>query len=201
MNMSISFITSWYIYCSDMVSNSVHDQVNNYTSNKAFTFNKYNTFIIGNASEGINNDGPKIRNHFINYTNHNLYNQINNLKYYGNNINNTGIINNINNNFFNSFSYDQDINNNLNLYNNLDKNYYPNPYLTINYNHQIDRRSINTPEVDRIRLKEKINSTFNEYQNYIDEDTFFKEVNEFYEGEKYTNKVPQFINIKSINGY
>ena len=175
---------------------------NIYNTNKTFTYNKYNTFSIGNESEGINNNGPNIRNHFMNYTNHNnLYNQINNLKYYGNNINNSGIINNINNNFFNSFSYDQDIINNLNLYNNLDKNYCPSPFLTINYNHQIDRRSINTPEVDRIRLKEKFNSTFNGYQNYIDEDTFFKEVNEFYEGEKYTNKVPQFINIKSINGY
>ena len=51
-------------------------------------------------------------------------------------------------------------------------------------------------------MKERINNVIiNKYNNYIEDEFFSKGINEFYEGEKYKNEIPQFNNIKNINGY
>ena len=179
----------------------------NYDNSRTFSFNKYDIFNNSNVSEGLNHDtyiGNQVQSS-LNYNS--LYNDLNNLNcIYKNNINNTNVIHNIKYNFYNSLgnSYDPNINNNYNLYNKqniLDRNYYQSPYLTINYNNQNVRKVINTPEIDRTRLKERIHNQFNSYQNFIENDNYFKEVNEFCDGEKFNNKIPEFINIKSIKEY
>ena len=139
--------------------------------------------------------------------NNNLYQMLNNLNFlYKNNLNNINPIQNLTHNFHKNYglAYNQNTNNNYNSYYNLQTINYGyccnnNPYLTSNNN----RKSTHTPEVDRIILKEKINSNLYNYSypNSIEEDIFFKGVNEFYEGEKYRNEIPTFNNIKIINSY
>ena len=127
--------------------------------------------------------------------NNNMYQTMNNLNYYNNNLNNVKTFHNLNYNFYNTFGLTY----NPYMNNNYDGFYYSSPYVTLNYN----RKNIYTPEVNKIRIKEKLNSNYYSYsyQNSIDDDIFLNGVNEFWEGEDYKNEIPQFNNIKSINGY
>jgi hypothetical protein len=173
-------------------------------------------------SSFVNNENKNILNNFnikdeqkINLTNmniqtrnsysynNNMHQMMNNFNYYNNNsFNNSNNSYNLNYTFYNTYGlkYNSYINNNYDVnYNSNTSNYNPSPYLTVNY----DRKHIYTPEVDKIRVKEKLNNNYYSfcYQNYTDDDIFMKGVNEFCEGEKYKKEIPQFNNIKSFNGY
>jgi hypothetical protein len=87
----------------------------------------------------------------------------------------------------------------LNIYDNsktIDYSFSPNPNFSLYYRKNMS----NTPEVSKIRLKEKIdNQTYTNNINCFDTDIMSIGVNEFCEGEKFRNTIPQFNNIKIIN--
>ena len=56
--------------------------------------------------------------------------------------------------------------------------------------------NINTPEINRNKLREKIYSQINIRRTNFNQDFLFNNVNEFIEGEKYKNEIPTFSNIK-----
>ena len=58
--------------------------------------------------------------------------------------------------------------------------------------------NINTPEINRNKLREKIYSHINIRRTNFNQDFLFNNVNEFIEGEKYKNEIPTFSNIKII---
>ena len=78
----------------------------------------------------------------------------------------------------------------------IDCSFSPNSYISL-----YDRKNMNnTPEVNKIRLKEKIdNRIYTNNINCFDTDIMSIGVNEFCEGEKFRNTIPQFNNIKIIN--
>lgn len=183
---------------------------NSNKGNKAFSENKNNSLnYYNNISDGkgfnLNNEENRNRNSFV-YNNY--YQQINNLNcLYKHNLRKTNVLLNFspivvnsNNQIYNTYQ-----NNNYSFYNNaktLNTEFNYNPYLPLNYNKEKERRSIYTPEIDKYRLKEKINNTIiNNHNNYIDNEFLSKGVNEFFDGEKYRNEIPQFNNIKIISGY
>ena len=189
---------------------------NNY--NKTFSFNNNNknfyngTFNNNNNSNNYNknllNNNRMVRHQA--QRSFNLYQHLNRMSLYknlnGNNIGNLNELTNINNNIFTEYrnTIDPNINNNnviLNNNNTLDMNFNLNRYQTLNYNCQNNKRNMHTPEFDRIKLKEKMNDKFNNNNNNIDDDIIFRGVNEFYEGEKCKNDIPEFINIQNIKGY
>ena len=134
----------------------------------------------------------------------NLYQHLNRMSLFnGNNVGNLNGLYNINNNFFTEYrnTIEPNINyNNIILNNNtFDINSTFNRYQTINYNCQNNKSNIYSPEFDRMKLKEKENDKFN--NNNMDDDIIFRGVNEFYEGEKIKNDIPEFINIQRIKGY
>ena len=58
--------------------------------------------------------------------------------------------------------------------------------------------NINTPEINRNKLREKIYSQINIRRTNFNQDFLFNNVNEFVEGEKYKNEIPTFSTIKII---
>ena len=58
--------------------------------------------------------------------------------------------------------------------------------------------NINTPEINRNKLREKIYNKINIRRTNFNQDFLFNNVNEFIEGEKYKNEIPTFSNIKII---
>ena len=173
-------------------------------NNRTFSENKniLNNFNIKDEQKiNLTNMNIQTRNSYS--YNNNMHQTMNNFNYYNNNsFNNSNNSYNLNYTFYNTYGlkYNSYINNNYDVnYNSNTSNYNPSPYLTVNY----DRKHIYTPEVDKIRVKEKLNNNYYSfcYQNYTDDDIFMKGVNEFCEGEKYKKEIPQFNNIKSFNGY
>ncbi len=61
------------------------------------------------------------------------------------------------------------------------------------------RKEIYTPEINRMKVREKINNQLNKYSNYEYIDYLSNGVNEFVDGEKYKTEIPKFNNIKIIN--
>ena len=93
-------------------------------------------------------------------------------------------------------------NNNNFIINNktLDNDSYLNGYNNSYYNLQNEKREVNnTPEVDKRRVKEKIKSKFS--NNNLEDDTIFSGINEFNDGERYRNTIPEFNNIQIIKPY
>ena len=173
-------------------------------NNRAFSENKnlLNNFNLKDEQKlNLTNMNIQARNSYS--YNNNMYQTLNNFNYYNNNsFNNSNRSFKLNYTFYNTYglTYNPYINNNYDVnlnYHTL--NYNPSSYLTLNY----ERKHIYTPEVDKIRIKEKLNSNFYcySYENYNDDDIFMKGVNEFCEGEKYKKEIPQFNNIKCFNGY
>ena len=196
----------------NLANTSFQNCQNNYNNNY------YNdSFINNNNNNNNNNDNNNnVLNAFNNnrmtrYQTQKTFNLYQHLKRmslfnnaYRNNVLNLNDLYNIKNNNYRQYgnTIEPNINNNNVILNNntLDLNSTFNRYQTINYNCQNNKRNMNTPEVDRIRLKEKINDKFNN-NNYIEDDNIFRGINEFYDGEKYKNDIPKFNNIQSIKGY
>ena len=132
----------------------------------------------------------------------NLYEKFNNLNYqYKTNINNL----NGYKNSFTSNSSNKLYNNNINLYGYRktissfsNHNTYLNQTYYNCYNNIYNRNGANTPEINELRLTEKNKLYAN--NNFEINDIFSCGVNEFQEGEKYINRIPNFNNIKAFNG-
>ena len=199
-----------------------NSNVENYNyANKKQKINNINNNIYRTYTDNQNSKNVYIRNNkFINnklasiYSPNNIFsfqniNQLcNNFLYEHNpkNINNQ--YNLINNNIRNNIGSNQNIfNNELNYNNNnpiinININYNPiyyNIINNINSNQNILRKNIKTPEVNRIKLREKIYNKMNKKRNNnLDIDYFSNGINEFSQGEKYKNEIRNFNNIKII---
>ena len=199
-----------------------NSNVENYNyANKKQKINNINNNIYRTYTDNQNSKNVYIRNNkFINnnlasiYSPNNIIsfqniNQLcNNFLYEHNpkNINNQ--YNLINNNIRNNIGSNQNIfNNELNYNNNnpiinININYNPiyyNIINNINSNQNILRKNIKTPEVNRIKLREKIYNKMNKKRNNnLDIDYFSNGINEFSQGEKYKNEIRNFNNIKII---
>ena len=202
-----------------------NSNVENYNyANKKQKINNINNNIYRTYTDNQNSKNVYIRNNkFINnnlasiYSPNNIIsfqniNQLcNNFLYEHNpkNINNQ--YNLINNNIRNNIGSNQNIFNSEMNYNNnnpvinININYNP-IYYNINNiinksnsNQNILRKNIKTPEVNRIKLREKIyNQMNNKRNNNLDIDYFSNGINEFSQGEKYKNEIRNFNNIKII---
>ena len=202
-------------------SENLQTYSNNYNNlNRAFSDNKYtnNDYSQNNI---LNN-----RNYYYGYNNKNYFYQIeNNNKinfqnspnlnvFYGNNINNNENMNNLNslkkNLFNNNLRYDYNpINSFYNTHNkdnnqiiNININYNPIYYNIINNNSKqhSPRKEMRTPEINKMRLKEKMINNLNNNRNNLDNYFFSNDINEFVEGEKNKKEIPKFNNIRIING-
>ena len=190
-------------------------------ANKKQKINNINNNIYRTYTDNQNSKNVYIRNNkFINNNLTSMYNPnniisfqninqlCNNFLYEHNpkNINNQ--YNLINNNIRNNIGSNQNIFNNEMNYNNnnpvinININYNPiyyNIINNINSNQKILRKNIKTPEVNRIKLREKIYNKMNiKRNNNLDIDYFSNGINEFSQGEKYKNEIRNFNNIKII---
>ena len=84
---------------------------------------------------------------------------------------------------------------------NININYQPiiTTIISNDSNKSIMRKEIYTPEINRMKVREKINNQLNKYSNYEYIDYLSNGVNEFVDGEKYKKEIPKFNNIKIIN--
>ena len=187
------------------INNIYNNIYRTYTDNQ----NSKNVYIRNNKFINNNLTSMYSPNNIISFQN---INQLcNNFLYEHNpkNINNQ--YNLINNNIRNNIGSNQNIfNNELNYNNNnpiinININYNP-IYYNINNiinksnsNQNILRKNIKTPEVNRIKLREKIYNKMNKKRNNnLDIDYFSNGINEFSQGEKYKNEIRNFNNIKII---
>ena len=185
-------------------------KINNINNNiyRTYTDNQNSKNVYIRNNKFINNNLASIYspNNIISFQN---INQLcNNFLYEHNpkNINNQ--YNLINNNIRNNIGSNQNIFNNEMNYNNnnpvinININYNPiyyNIINNINSNQKILRKNIKTPEVNRIKLREKIYNKMNiKRNNNLDIDYFSNGINEFSQGEKYKNEIRNFNNIKII---
>ena len=177
---------------------------NNY--NKAFTIN--NNFCVYNNNFNEN----KINEIYNSYNNNlyehqtqksfNLYKELNRMSLYKNNKWDSNGLQNLKNNIYKKNGNTFVPNNNNFIINNktLDNDSYLNGYNNSYYNLQNEKREVNnTPEVDKRRVKEKIKSKFS--NNNLEDDTIFSGINEFNDGERYRNTIPEFNNIQIIKPY
>ena len=184
------------------INNIYNNIYRTYTDNQ----NSKNVYIRNNKFINNNLTSMYSPNNIISFQN---INQLcNNFLYEHNpkNINNQ--YNLINNNIRNNIGSNQNIfNNELNYNNNnpiinININYNPiyyNIINNINSNQNILRKNIKTPEVNRIKLREKIYNKMNKKRNNnLDIDYFSNGINEFSQGEKYKNEIRNFNNIKII---
>ena len=186
---------------SSIKKNSLFQHFNN--NCKTYSSNIYNE----SANISYMSEGKKSN---INNINYQILKPVNLNNIYTQQLNNTLYNNNIALRNVNSFSSYINVNTyntmnqpynklNPNLYNNsktIDYNISPSPYMFL-----YSRKSMNkTPEVNKIRIKGKNdNHIYINSANCFDTDIIAIGVNEFLEGEKIRNTIPQFNNIKIIN--
>lgn len=177
-------------------SNSIRNNFINTCNNRAFSANHHYQDSFNNLNiSGLSGDNS--------FNFNNLYEKFNNLNYlYKNNLDNLSYKNSFTSNNYNKI---YNTNNNINLYNYRttinsysNHNIYLNPTYYNCYNNKYNRKGGNTPEIVDVRLTEK-NKLFGN-KNFEVNDIFSNGVNEFQEGEKYINKIPNFNNIKGFNG-
>ena len=176
-------------------NNKRNNAINTY-NNRAFSANHCYQDSLSNLNSSGLSDNSFVFNNF--------YEKFNNLNYlYKNNLENLNCFKNSftsntynkiynPNNTNNIFEYRKTISPYKNHYN------YLNPTCYTNYNNKNNRKGEHIPYFNDLRLTKKYklyaknNSDIN--------DIFSKGVNEFQEGEKYINKIPNFNNIKGFNG-
>ena len=82
------------------------------------------------------------------------------------------------------------------------RNYNPAYYNIIMNNtpkENISRKNIRTPEINRIKLRERIINQMDNRRNNLNMNFFSNNINEFFEGEKYKHEIPRFNIVKIIN--
>ena len=177
-------------------NNNIKNNASNIYNNRAFSANHQ----IQDSFSNLNLSGLSCDNSFVF---NNLYEKFNNLNYqYKTNLDNL----NYYKNSFTSSTYNKIYsNNNINLYNyrrtiNTYSNHttYFNPAYYNCYNNKYDSKGGNTSEFGELRSTGK-NKLYGN-NNFENNDIFSNGVNEFQEGEKYINKIPNFNNIKGFNG-
>jgi hypothetical protein len=173
-----------------------------------------NNNIIYKKSNICNNDINNLyqtKNNILCNSFNNFYQQLQNLNYiYGFNTKKINIFNNNQNNLYNNcfqnkFNNQNNMNyayNNKNPMINININYNPAYYNIImnnTPNENISRKNIRTPEINRIKLRERIINQMDNRRNNLNMNFFSNNINEFFEGEKYKHEIPRFNIVKIIN--
>lgn len=173
-----------------------------------------NNNIIYKKSNICNNDINNLyqtKNNILCNSFNNFYQQLQNLNYiYGFNTKKINIFNNNQNNLYNNcfqnkFNNQKNMNyayNNKNPMINININYNPAYYNIImnnTPNENISRKNIRTPEINRIKLRERIINQMDNRRNNLNMNFFSNNINEFFEGEKYKHEIPRFNIVKIIN--
>ena len=200
------------------IKNNLYINNNNFNVNKINANEQYpkNIYIRSNKFDRNNMDGFNNINSLNSINNINYFSSMNNpinkinfqnLNYFCNNLNSFNGCNIKNINIFdnnlspNKTNFNNEINYNVNNpVINININYNPIYYNIIqsNSNPNIFRKNIKTPEVNKIKLREKIYNQMHNRRNNLDIDYLSNGINEFSEGEKYKNEIRNFNNIRII---
>ena len=191
---------------------------NNYYANRTYSDNKhFKNYCFNDSNKQYKkvfngNNINKLSKKENTNDSQNLYMLLNNLNYiYGCNTKKINILDNIKHHLYNNSFGNNDINlNNINKNQNNNNN---NPIINININYNpiynniiynntnkvICRKEIKTPEINRIKFREKMFNQMKNKMNNLNEDLLSNNINEFSEKEKYKKEIPRFNGIRIIN--